>query len=69
MFDRGFGSPIRSEGSKEAEVFFVVRLVEVAVWALVKSTVFFPMSQLIAVGAECFSAMSFRDRFEISEEG
>ena len=50
-------------------MFLVVGLVEVAVWALVKATVFLPVSELVAVGAECPSAVSFRDRFEISEEG
>ena len=50
-------------------MFFVMGLVEVAVGALVESTVFLPMSQLIAVCAECSSAVSFRDQFEISEEG
>ena len=69
MFDRGFGSAVRSEGSEETEVFFVVGLVEVAVWALVETTVFLPVSQLIAIGAEGSSAMFFGDRFEIFEEG
>ena len=68
MFNRGFGSAIRSEGSKETEVFLVVGLVEVAVWALVETTVFLPVSQLIAIGAEGSSAMFFWDLFEISEE-
>ena len=38
-------------------------------WALVETTVFFPVSQLIAVGAECSSAVFFGDRFEVFEEG
>ena len=69
MFNRGFGSAIRSKGSKETEVFLVVGLVEVAVWALVEMTIFLPVSQLIAIGAEGPSAMFFGDRLEISEEG
>ena len=36
--------------------------------ALVESTVFLPMSQLVAVGAEGSSAVSFGDLFEISEK-
>ena len=43
-------------------------LVEVAVRALIETAVFLPMSQLVAVGAECSSVVSFRDRLEISEE-
>ena len=50
-------------------MFLVVGLVKVAVWALVEATVFLPVSELIAIGAECLSAVSFRDQFEISEEG
>ena len=68
MFDRGFLSAIRSEGSKKTQVFFMVGLVEVAVWALVETAVFLPVSQLVAVCAECPSAVSFRDLFEIFEE-
>ena len=68
MFDRGFGSSIGSEGSKKTQMFFVVGLVEVAVWALVETAVFLPVSQLIAVGAECSSVVSFWDLFEISKE-
>ena len=37
--------------------------------ALVKVTVLFPMSQLIAVGAERSSAVFFGYCFEVSEEG
>ena len=37
--------------------------------ALVEATVFLPVSQLIAVGTECSSAVFFRDRFEVFEEG
>ena len=37
--------------------------------ALVETTVFLPVSQLVAIGAEGLSAMSFGDLFEISEEG
>ena len=69
MFDWGFGSAVRSEGSKKTQVFFVVRLVEVAVWALVETAVFLPVSQLVTIGAECFSAVSFGDGFDVSEEG
>ena len=50
-------------------MFFVVGLVEVAVWALVETAVFLPMSQLVTVCAECSSVVSFGDLFEISEEG
>ena len=50
-------------------MFLVVGLVQVAVWALVETTVFLPVSQLIAVGTECSSAVFFRDRFEVFEEG
>ena len=50
-------------------MFFVVGLMEMTVWALVVAAVLFPMSQLVAVGTEGSSAMSFWDRFEISEEG
>ena len=37
-------------------------------WALVKVTVLFPVSQLIAVGAERSSAVFFGYRFEVSKE-
>ena len=50
-------------------MFLVVGLVQVAVWALVEATVFFPVSKLITVGAEGSSAMSFGDLFEVPEEG
>ena len=50
-------------------MFLVVGLVEVTVWTLVETAVFLPVSELVAVGAECFSAVFLRDRFEISEEG
>ena len=36
--------------------------------ALVETTIFLPVSQLVAIGAEGSSAMSFRDGFEIPEE-
>ena len=49
-------------------MFLVVGLVEVAVWALVETAVLLPVSQLVTVRAERSSAVSFRDRFEISEE-
>ena len=68
MFDGVFGFAIRSEGSEEAEVFLVVGLMEVAVWALVETAVFLPMSQLVAIGAEGSSAVSFRDRLEVFEK-
>ena len=44
-------------------------LVEVAVWTLVEVTVLLPVAQLVTVCAERSSAVFFRDRFEISEEG
>ena len=50
-------------------MFFVVGLVEVAVWALVEPAVLLPVSKLMAICAECSSAMFLRDRFEVSEEG
>ena len=50
-------------------MFFVVGLVEVAVWALVETTVFLPMSQMVAVCAEGFSAVFLGDQLEIFEEG
>ena len=40
-----------------------------AVGALVKVTVLFPVSQLIAVGAECSSAVFFGYCLKVSEEG
>ena len=49
-------------------MLLVVGLVEVAVGTLIEVTVFFPMSQLVAVGAEGFSAVSFRDLFKIPKE-
>ena len=49
-------------------MFLVVWLVQVAVGTLVETAVFLPMSQLVAIGAEGSSAVSFRDRFEISEK-
>ena len=49
-------------------MFLVMGLMEVAVGALVETTVFLPMSQLVAVCAECSSVMSFGDLFEVSEE-
>ena len=49
-------------------MFLVVGSVSVAVGTLVKVTVFFPVSQLIAVGAEGPSAMFFGDLLEITEE-
>ena len=69
LFDGGFGSTIRSEGSKKTEVFFVVGLMEVAVWALVKTAVFLPVSQLVTVGAECSSAMFLGYCLKVPEEG
>ena len=50
-------------------MFLVVGLVQVTVWALVETAVFLPVSQLIAVGTECSSAVFFGDRFEVFEEG
>ena len=49
-------------------MFFVVGLVEVAVWALVETAILLPVSQLVTVGAECSSAMFLGDGFEVSEE-
>ena len=49
-------------------MFLVMGLVQMAVWALVKSAVLFPMTELVAVGAEGSSAMLFWDGFEVSEE-
>ena len=37
-------------------------------WALVETTVFLPVSHLIAIGAEGSSAVSFGDLFEVSEK-
>ena len=50
-------------------MFLVVGSVEVAVGTLVKVTVFFPVSQLIAVGAECSPAVFLWYGFEVSKEG
>ena len=50
-------------------MFLVVGSVQVAMGALVKVTVLFPVSQLVAVGAECSSAVFFWYRLEVSEEG
>ena len=50
-------------------MFLVVGLVQMAVWALVKSAVFFPMTELVAIGAEGSSAVSFGDLFKVLEEG
>ena len=50
-------------------MFFVVGLVKVAVWALVEATVLLPVSELVAIGAEGSSAVSFGDLFEVPEEG
>ena len=50
-------------------MFLVMGLVEVAVWTLVEMAIFLPVSQLVAVCAECSSAMFFRGRLEVSEEG
>ena len=38
-------------------MFLVVGLVQMAVWALIKSAVFLPMSQLVTIGAEGSSAV------------
>ena len=40
-----------------------------AMGTLVETAVFLPVSQLVAVGAEGSSAVSFGDRFEVFEEG
>ena len=40
-------------------MFLVVGSVQVAVGTLIEVTVLFPVSQLIAVGAECSSAVFF----------
>ena len=50
-------------------MLFVVGSEQVAVGALVKVTVLFPVSQLVAVGAECSSAVFFGYCLEVSEEG
>ena len=50
-------------------MLLVVGLMEVAVWTLVKTAVFFPVSQLVTVGAECSSAVFLGCSFEVSEEG
>ena len=49
-------------------MFFVVWLMEMAVWTLVETAVFLPVSQMVTIGAEGSSAMFFWDLFEISEE-
>ena len=49
-------------------MFLVVGLVEVTVWALVEAAVFLPVSQLIAIGAECSSAMFFWYCLEVPKE-
>ena len=49
-------------------MFLVVGLVQVAMGALVKVTVLFPVSQLVTVGAERSSAVFFGYCFEISKE-
>ena len=49
-------------------MFLVVGLMQMTMWALVKSAVLFPMAELVAVGAEGSSAMFFWDGFEVSEE-
>ena len=40
-----------------------------AVWTLIETAIFLPVSELVTIGAEGSSAMSFRDLFEISEVG
>ena len=69
LFDRGFWSTVRSEGSEKAQVLFVVGLMEVTMWALIEAAVFLPVSQLVTVGAERSSAVFFGYRLEVSEEG
>ena len=46
----------------------MVWLVKVAVWALVETAVFLPMSQVVAIGAEGSSAVFLWDLFEVFEE-
>ena len=50
-------------------MFLVVGSIEVAVGALVIVAVFFPMSQLVAVGAERSSAVFFGYCFKVAKEG
>ena len=50
-------------------MFLVVGSVEAAVGALIEVTVFFPVSQLVIIGAERPSAVSFGYCFEVSKEG
>ena len=50
-------------------MFLVVGSVKVAMGALVEVAVLFPVSQLIAVGAERSSAVFLGYCFEVSEEG
>ena len=50
-------------------MFLVMGSVEVTVGTLVKVAVLFPVSQLVAVGAERSSAVFFWYCFEVSEEG
>ena len=49
-------------------MFLVVGSVEVAMGTLVKVTIFFPVSQLVAIGAEGSPAVFFWYCLEISEE-
>ena len=49
-------------------MFLVVGSVEVAMGTLVKVTIFFPVSQLIAVGAECSPAVFLGYCLDVSEE-
>ena len=50
-------------------MFLMMGSVQVAMGTLVKVTVFLPVSQLIAVGAECSSAVFFGYCLKVSEEG
>ena len=50
-------------------MFLVVGLVEVTMGALVETTIFFPMSQLIAIGAEGSPAVFLGYCLEVSKEG
>ena len=49
-------------------MLFVVGLMEVAMWALVEAAIFLPVSHLIAIGAECSSAVFFWYCLEVSKE-
>ena len=49
-------------------MLFVVRLVEMAVWALVEAAIFLPVSHLVTVGAERSSAVFLGYGLEVSEE-